>query len=241
MEDSRRCSSCSRGPQPLDQFINSGGKELKTCIKCREKDKSRVITEERRAAKNKLQSEKKYYKEWREKKRAENEQDFKTHNNEVHKKWKESNHEHASTWSRTSVNTRLDSIKRSAQKRGITWELDDESAKKMLVRPCVYCNFINLSVRVNGIDRMDSRGPYSERNCVPCCKDCNYMKCNYDPKTFIERCKKISECSYTFPDDIQQCLENRFALSNFPTQSGTDTQHQGHRSEESEPCLHYQQ
>lgn len=57
----------------MTEFINARGKECNTCKKCREKDKKRVMTDERRAARNKLQKEKKYYKEWREKKRAENE------------------------------------------------------------------------------------------------------------------------------------------------------------------------
>jgi hypothetical protein len=214
MEDCKRCTSCSRGPQTLDQFLSSTGKEVKTCLKCREKDKKRERTEDQKAARNKLQNEKKYYKEWREKKRAENEQEFKEHNNEVHKKWRESKPDYIAEWNRKNSNKRLDSMKRSAEHRGITWELDDDIAKKMLVQPCVYCNFIDLTVRVNGIDRMDSNGPYSENNCVPCCKDCNYMKCNYDPKTFIERCRKIAECSYVFPDNITPCLENRFGIKN---------------------------
>lgn len=75
-----------------------------------------------------------------------------------------------------SENKRLDSIKRSAEKREISWELDDEVAKEMITKPCVYCGHLDITVRVNGIDRMDSFGYYSIDNCVPCCKGCNFMK-----------------------------------------------------------------
>lgn len=212
MEETKKCTNCSRAEQPIAEFINARGKVCNTCNKCREKDKQRVITDERRQAKNKLQKEKKYYKEWREKKRAENEEEFKKHNNEVHREWKHNNIYHSRKWYRKSANSRLDAIKRSAEKREISWELSDEKAKEMMLAPCVYCGELNLEVRVNGIDRMDSFGPYSEENCVACCKGCNYMKCNYDPKTFIERCKIIAQCSYEFPVNIKPFLENRFPL-----------------------------
>ena len=206
----KKCTNCSRAPQTLDVFINEKGKECKTCLKCREKGKKNDKTEKRRETHNKLQNEKKYYRAWREKKRKENEEDFKSHNNDVHKKWKSDNIDHSRKWYRTSLNSRLDSIKRSANKRKISWELDDIKAKEMMMMPCVYCGYIDLNIRVNGIDRMDSFHPYSENNCVPCCKGCNYMKCNYDPITFIQRCKQISQCSYEFPENIRPCLENRF-------------------------------
>lgn len=211
-QQTKKCSNCSRAEQPLSEFVNEKGKECKTCKHCREKDKKRPMTSERRQAKNKLQNEKKYYKAWREKKRSENEEKFKKHNNEVSKIWKQKNPSYIASWNRKSVNKRLDSIKRSAQTRNIEWLLEDEVAKEMLTTPCVYCNHIDLNVRVNGIDRMDSFGPYSKENCVPCCKGCNYMKCNYDPFTFIEKCKMISECTYEFPENIKKCQENRFLL-----------------------------
>lgn len=221
--ESKKCTNCSRGEQPLSEFINLKGRECNTCSKCREKDKLRTLTEERREKKNKLQSEKKYYKVWRENKRAEDEERFKKHNNEVNREWKQKNNEHVRKWSRTSINSRLDAIKRSAEKRKITWELDDKFAKEMLALPCVYCNHIDLNIRVNGIDRMDSFGPYSDQNCVPCCKGCNYMKCNYDPITFIERCKQIAMCVYDFPKGINPCLENRFLLRHSETKINVST------------------
>ena len=111
-------------------------------------------------------------------------------------------------WSRTSVNTRLDALKRAAEVRAIEWRLTDEEAKVMLVSPCVYCKHINLEMRVNGIDRLDSNVCYTTENCRPCCKDCNYMKGTYDPRTFIERAKKIALCDVEFPE-VPRCEEHK--------------------------------
>ena len=67
---------------------------------------------------------------------------------------------------------------------------------------------MDLEVRVNGIDRLDSARPYETANCRPCCKDCNYMKGTYDPRTFIERAKKIALCDAEFPE-VPRCLEHK--------------------------------
>lgn len=45
----------------------------------------------------------------------------------------------------------------------------------------------------NGLDRIDSYLPHNKSNCVPCCKECNFMKRNVSPETFIAKCKRISE------------------------------------------------
>lgn len=215
----KKCTRCTRNEQPITEFINSKGRECNTCSKCRESERQRPISDEKREAKNRLQREKKYYQTWRDKKRAENEEEFKDHKNDVQKEWRLKNPGHIAQWCRTSVNTRLDAIKRSAIKRQIEWDLDDDLAKGMLTKPCVYCGHIDLTVRVNGIDRMDSFGPYSEKNCVPCCKTCNYMKCTLDPLSFIEVCKKIAQCSYEFPPDIKRSTENRFAPKSVASQN----------------------
>jgi hypothetical protein len=165
-------------------------------------------TPERREKHNELQREKGYYKEWRAKQLEERPDEFREHNNEINRKWKFENSEHMARWSRTSVNTRLDAIKRAATVRGIEWNLTDDEAKVMLVSPCVYCKHLDLEVRVNGIDRLDSAKPYTTENCRPCCKNCNYMKGTYDPKTFIEFAKKIAACEEEFPD-VPRCNEHK--------------------------------
>jgi hypothetical protein len=203
----KKCS-CSRAPQPLDQFLNKNGKEVATCLKCREKQRKHDKNPERREYHVELQREKRYDVEWRSKQLEERPEEFRQHNNEISKKWRLENAEHVSQWYRTSVNSRLDALKRAAEKRGIGWNLTDEEAKEMLVKPCIYCKHIDLEVRVNGIDRLDSSKPYTRENCRPCCKNCNYMKGTYDPLTFIEWARKIAQCDAEFPD-VPRCAEHK--------------------------------
>ncbi len=60
----------------------------------------------------------------------------------------------------------------AAQKRGITWEILDEDAYLELVgKPCAYCG--GPTGGGIGLDRLDSRGPYSVANVVPSCGPCN--------------------------------------------------------------------
>lgn len=204
----KKCSNCTRGLQPLEQFINSKGKECSTCEKCREKGKKGDHRPERRETQNKLQNEKRYDITWRAKQLEERPDEYRAYNNEVLKTWRKNNSEHCATWYRTNVNPRLDAIKRAAEKRGIEWHLTDEEAKVMMTTACIYCKHIDLEVRVNGIDRLDSSKSYTTENCVPCCKDCNYMKGTYDPKTFIERAKRIAACTTEF-HDVSVCEEHK--------------------------------
>ena len=207
-EKMKKCSNCCRAPQPVEEFVNSKGRECSTCNKCREKGKKYDKKPERREYHNELQKEKEYSEKWRKKQLEERPDEFRAHRNETHKKWRLENTERSARWYRTNVNPRLDALKRAATTRGIAWNLTDDEAKEMLVNPCIYCNHIDLEVRVNGIDRLDSSKPYTLENCRSCCKDCNYMKGTYDPRTFIERAKKISACQIVFPE-VEMCEEHK--------------------------------
>lgn len=208
MEHKLKKCSCSRAPQPLDQFLDKNGKEVATCLKCRLKQRKHDQKPERREYHNELQKEQRYDIAWRAKQLEERPDEYRQHNNEVIRQWKSDNSEHMAKWARTSVNTRLDALKRGAQLRGIEWRLLDDDAKDMMTSPCVYCKHLDLEVRVNGIDRLDSNVCYTTENCRPCCKDCNYMKGTYDPLTFIERAKKIAGCTEKFPE-LPTCDEHK--------------------------------
>lgn len=207
-EKLKKCSNCSRAPQPSSQFVNAKGTECSTCLKCREKGKKFDSKPERREYHNEIQNEKRYDTEWRKKQLEERPDEYRTHNNEVSKEWHSKNPNYTADWNRTHVNARLNALKYAAEKRGIDWNLTDEEAKTMMTTACIYCKHINLEVRVNGIDRLDSSKPYTTENCRPCCKNCNYMKGTYDPKTFIHLAKKIAECDAEFPD-IPACDEHK--------------------------------
>lgn len=208
MLETKKCSNCTRAPQPVSQFINKKGKECSTCAKCRDKGKKYDSKPERREAHNELQREKKYYTDWRAKQLEERPDEYREHNNEIQRTWRVENAEHSARWYRIHVNPRLDALKRAATVRKIEWKLSDEEAKEMLVSPCIYCKHLNLEIRVNGIDRLDSGQPYTTENCRPCCKNCNYMKGTFDPRTFIEWCQRIATCTEEFPD-IPRCEEHK--------------------------------
>ena len=208
MSDLKKCTNCTRAPQPLEHFINEKGIGCSTCNKCRTKGKKYDHKPERREAHNKRQNEGRYDTIWRAKQLEERPDEFREHNNEINRRWRAENSEHMAKWSRTSVNTRLDALKRAAIIRGIEWNLEDEHAKVMMTSPCVYCKHIDLEIRVNGIDRLDSNVCYTVENCRPCCKDCNYMKGTYDPITFINIAKRIALCDAEFPE-VPVCDEHK--------------------------------
>jgi len=206
--DMKKCSNCTRAPQPMEEFINERGRECSTCTKCRAKGKKNDAKPERREYHNEMLRENRYDVTWRAKQLEERPEEYRKHNNDVHSNWRAENAEHSAKWYRTNVNPRLDAIKRAAAKRAIEWSMSDDEAKTMLVLPCVYCGWLDLEVRVNGIDRLDSAKGYTTENCRPCCKNCNYMKGTFDPKTFITWARRIAECSTEFPA-VPECTDHK--------------------------------
>ena len=204
----KKCSNCSRGLQEIAEFINAKERECSTCAKCRNKGKKGDDRPERREAHNLLQNEKRYDIAWRAKQLDERPEDFREKNNKTAKIWKDKNPTYIANWSRKNVNSRLGSIKYAAQIREIEWNLSDEEAKVMMTSPCIYCKHMDLDVRVNGIDRLDSGKSYCTENCRPCCKNCNYMKGTFDPKTFIEHARKIADCAELFPG-VEICGDHK--------------------------------
>lgn len=201
-EPTKKCTNCTRGPQPLIEFEGARG-PCNTCKKCREKNKARDSSTERREYHAKLNKEKNYSKDYRERKKN-GDVVPKEHNMEQTCNWVKTDQtkERVSSWKKLNVRDRLSSIQRTAASKDIEWSLTDEEAERMLTSPCVYCNHIDLEVRLNGIDRLNQQGNYTTENTVPCCWTCNFMKGVMDPFTFIERCTSISKCTHEFSSDI---------------------------------------
>jgi hypothetical protein len=74
----------------------------------------------------------------------------------------------------------------NARRRGISFDLDVKEFEALIPSNCYYC-----SDKSNGIDRWNSNLGYTINNCVPCCKECNFLKNNTNPDLFIERIKKM--------------------------------------------------
>jgi hypothetical protein len=195
MNDLVSCTNCSRLPQPKEEFLNSKDRVCKLCRKCREK-----------AIKRESKPEvKEYRKKWLKEQDPEKirEQRLKAAHDWI-KREKEKDeigyNAKIQATRKINVNAKLYSMKKNANKRDIPWELTDENAINMFTSSCTFCGYLDLNETTNGIDRLDSTKNYSKENCVSCCSHCNIMKACYDPDTFIERCRKIGECSLKFPD-----------------------------------------
>lgn len=75
--------------------------------------------------------------------------------------------------------------KLGARKRGLSWGLSKKQFDSIIEQSCFYCGspprelrskYGSHSMRMSGVDRIDSGEGYSEKNCVPCCKTCNFAK-----------------------------------------------------------------
>jgi exonuclease VII large subunit len=132
MEDKSQCTNCKCYRIGSD-FIGKSGNIVKRCLKCREKDAKQKKRPDIIEKRNKRQNEKKYYIKYREKKRAENEEDYLKHNAENMKKWCQNNKEHLAKWRTLNFSNRFYSIKQQAQKKGILWneDLTDETCYKI--------------------------------------------------------------------------------------------------------------
>lgn len=76
----------------------------------------------------------------------------------------------------------------SAKKRGYSFNLSVEEFEELTRKKCFYCN-----EKGGGVDRKVNSIGYEYKNCVPCCKRCNFFKKDMDIKDFINLIKKIYE------------------------------------------------
>lgn len=105
------------------------------------------------------------------------------------------------------------SYKYGAKRKTTTYEfsLSFEDYKKLVQLPCHYCGqepydikflynrkskkdkSLDISVKINGIDRLDNNLGYILSNCVSCCKMCNLMKLSDSEESFLNQVKLIYE------------------------------------------------
>ncbi len=85
--------------------------------------------------------------------------------------------------------------KYDAIRRGKVFNISIEYFAGIITQPCAYCGVVEDNcytqpqyaidtLRYNGVDRIDSSGPYTEDNCVAACGTCNHAKSNND-STFV--------------------------------------------------------
>ena len=76
---------------------------------------------------------------------------------------------------------KYDIYKSEANRRNIPWELSFDTFKNIVTKKCYYCDY---TTGIVGVDRIFSDGKYVLSNIVPCCKYCNYMKCDRTMEQF---------------------------------------------------------
>jgi len=79
----------------------------------------------------------------------------------------------------------------SAKVRNINFRLTKDKFEELVSMACYYCGTFN-DKEVIGIDRLNSSRGYTNENCVPCCKVCNFMKGTLSKNTFITQSHKIA-------------------------------------------------
>ena len=109
----------------------------------------------------------------------------------------------------SSMNQIYAQYKNSAKKRKIAFNICKLEFKKLILKNCDYCNQEPNSIykdysrhhsqitkklkqlKYNGIDRVNDNVGYSLKNCVTCCKNCNYAKRNMSKAKFLEWIQRV--------------------------------------------------
>lgn len=91
--------------------------------------------------------------------------------------------------------------KRDARRRDINFGISESYFAKLTVRPCYYCDSEPKTVFrdkrrkgsyiYNGIDRRNNERGYLPRNCVTCCKRCNFAKARLTEREFLSMIEEI--------------------------------------------------
>lgn len=93
-----------------------------------------------------------------------------------------------------AFNSVYNDSKRSAKRRGYTWDIPKNIFRKITSSNCFYCgnppsmrtnrSDLNGDYIHNGIDRVNNANGYVINNCVACCWNCNKAKQSFSPKQF---------------------------------------------------------
>lgn len=98
---------------------------------------------------------------------------------------------------KTFINYRNNTIK-----SGKIFDLTKNEFEELISKDCEYCGRSTTAKHQNGIDciNCDPAIGYIISNCVPACRDCNFMKNIMTSEDFIALMKKVAMCDYAFGD-----------------------------------------
>lgn len=107
--------------------------------------------------------------------------------------------------------------------RKLEFSISQDSFIRMSRLNCHYCNSKpsqvirksgvskHKSCLYNGLDRIKPNIGYTEENCVPCCKTCNWFKWTLSEQEFLDHIEKIV-MNFGKPQSFHPCLENPYKL-----------------------------
>ena len=78
-----------------------------------------------------------------------------------------------------------------SEKRNKVFELSKEEYNNLIHGNCYLCGISPTDKRLNGIDRVNNDIGYVLSNCKSCCKNCNYIKKDYDIQEILKKVKNI--------------------------------------------------
>lgn len=98
-----------------------------------------------------------------------------------------------------AITNRMGQYRRSAEKKGLEYELSRELFEELILSDCSYCGDKPTTrlksswdeVYVNGIDRIDSSLGYVDGNVVTACWVCNSAKKNMSQQDFIAWVRRV--------------------------------------------------
>ncbi len=209
-----KCNKCKKFSDKIN-FIDKNGIITKKCLECREKariiDSRRNITEEiiiKRKENAKKPERLETKREWNEEnydkvasywldyraKRIDNEdENYWKNNASCMKAWRDKNPEKVEKINenkKNNIEASFNTYKISAISKNLLFELKKEEFIGMCEKECFYCGDIQEK-GFNGIDRIDSRGNYTEDNIVSCCEICNWMKGSFNREVFLKKVEHI--------------------------------------------------
>lgn len=107
----------------------------------------------------------------------------------------------------SNIHRIMNSYKNGARSRGLSWTLTREEVIALVTKNCFFCDgqpsngSVLITLKYNGIDRLDNKKGYETANCVPCCTWCNKGKMNKTVTQFIDWVNSVSQNMATKPID----------------------------------------
>jgi hypothetical protein len=229
------CISCPTEYITIEVFRDVRGNISKKCESCREKERERdrkrdrsnrdygdyetrpeVIERKKKWREDNYDKCAKYWIEARSR-RIKNEgiELYLKNNAAAAKKWRDSN------WSeddrikinhnkKVSIPDKIQTYKRDAMQKNREFTLTDNECKDMFLNDCYYCGSkVDISIELNGIDRLNNDLFYTTENTVSSCKMCNMIKGEHNVDNFLKIIEHIlTKCDFISGKLYPECFKN---------------------------------